>query len=156
MKKIIIIAGLALAGCASTPDLIVGPATDASGKQVAPPSPVLTGIASDIQAAAFNLDNAIAIGVLPANDPADACAHQALQQAGIEVPAGAKPAQSFAPKHGSPLADASVLYILAQQAKSGPSFSVDVGCKALLGQMVLDGLGAVNKLLPGQIFQKLQ
>lgn len=158
MKRLFLVAAtLALAACASTPDRIVGPSTDAQGNKTAPPPAILasSGIVADIQGAASNLDQAISIGVLPAGDPAAKCAHDALAMAGVEVAPGDKPSQSFVPKKGSPLTDASVLYIIAQQAKSGPGFTVDTSCKALLGQLVIDGLTAARKAVPSLIVKGL-
>lgn len=151
MKIIVVLSMLLLSACVSTPSLITGPGTNAAGEKVAPPPAILTGIAADIQDASYNLDQAIAVGALSANDPAAKCAHDALVQAGVELPAGAVAAKSFVPKKGSILADGAILYIIAQQSKNGPSFTVDMSCKALLGQMVIDGLGAARKSLPGII-----
>jgi len=153
MKRILALAALAfLTACASTPELIVGPSTDAAGTPVQP-SP-LAGLASgqiavDLQSAAFNLDNAIAIGALPANDPADKCIHGVLQQAGIEVPPGGVPAKTFVPKNDGVVSLGAVAYIMAQQAKLAPGITVPMDCKTLIGTFVIDGFGAANKLVPG-------
>src|SRR5207302_4456941 len=136
--------------------LLVGPSTVAAGAPVQP-SP-LAGLASgqiavDQQSAAFTLDTAIAIGALPANDPADKCIHEVLQQAGIEVPPGGVPAKTFVPKNDGAISLGTIAYISVQQSKLAPGLSVPQDCKTIIGQFVVDGFGALNKLVPGALLR---
>ena len=129
---------LMLAACAANAPITNAPANTIVEKIVAS-NPT---IASNLQDAASNLDNAISIGVLPANDPADTCVHTTLQGAGIEPVAGAPAIKSFTPKTGNPLADGSVLYIRAQQAKAqgAGTFTLPQNCYAIIGKFVIDGI----------------
>lgn len=105
--------------------------------------------------AEFNLDQAIIVGALPKDDPADACLHGALTQIGIEPkPDGTAgtPAPSFTPRESDLISRGSVLYIRAQQAKAlagGGGLTVPVGCEAIIGRIMLDAAKAGGSLLPG-------
>jgi len=131
-----------LAGCVSTPSVITS--------QPTPPVLKSKTIVSDLQAAAYNLDQAVAIGALPADDPAPKCLHAVLIKAGIEVPAGQPPAKSFEPKNDGLASLGSIAYIQVQQAKAlrGEKTPVSVDCRALLGTFVLDGAAGLAKVLP--------
>lgn len=158
MKRLFALFVLLLAACASTPELIVGTGTDAQG-QVVQPSPLagLSGgqVAVDLQSAAYNLDNAIAIGALVPTDPAAACIHGVLQQAGIEIPAGGTAPKTFVPKNDGVVSLGAIAYIMVQQSKASPGITVPMDCKALIGQFVVDGLGAANKLAPNVLLKGL-
>lgn len=141
MKRLITIAivGAALAGCA-------GPLQISSD-----PAPKVTNptIVTDLQSAAFDLDSAVTVGALTADDPAPKCLHDVLQKAGIEVAPGAPVAQSFTPKIDGAASAGAVAYILAQQAKKlSGGITVDVSCEALLGRVVIDGVNTTAKALP--------
>lgn len=164
MKRIIaVLFALALAACASTPDKIVSvpafsPPPTAATKDtpvVAAPAPLPVAITNptiidDLKGATDNLDQAVAIGALPANDPAPKCFHDVLKQAGIEVPPGTAPPASFTPHKDGLASLGSILYIQIQQAKAmqnaATALQVTVDCKALLGQFVLDGAAGLNKV----------
>jgi hypothetical protein len=138
-----IVIGLLLAGCALVPERISG--TPAAGSL---PIPITNPtIVTDLQSAAYNLDNALAVGALAANDPAPGCLHGILVKAGIEIPAGTVAPKSFAPKNDGVASAGAIAYILAQQAKqiTKGGFTVDPSCEALLGRVVIDGVTAVNK-----------
>lgn len=150
MKILLALPLLFLAACASTPSLISG----------APPGTITitnSTVVTDLQDASYNLDNALAVGALAADDPAPKCLHDVLVKAGIEVPAGSTPAKTFVPKYGGVASTGAVAYILAQQAKAASKvgITVDVSCEALVGRVVLDGAATVNKaavaLIPGAI-----
>ena len=144
-------------GCASTPSLIIGQGTDATGKPTAaPPIPIKNAtIVTDLQSAAYNLDNAIAVGALPAGDPAAACIHGVLIEAGIEIPPGATAAKSFAPKNDGLVSLGAINYILIQQKNASPGVVVPQTCKTVIGQFVIDGMAMVNKLGAGLILKGL-
>jgi hypothetical protein len=74
-----------------------------------------TTVQAGLLNAEWNLDQAIALGMLPANDHADACMHAALTKIGIE-PAqagkpGAKSPASFTPRVTDLISGGAVLYI---------------------------------------------
>jgi hypothetical protein len=154
MKRILILlvaTTAALAGCASTPSKITGSGANTNLAAAAPALPITNPtIVTDLQSAAFNLDNAVAVGALSANDPAPKCLHGILQQAGIETPPGATAPQSFVPKNDGVASLGAIAYIQVQQAKrfAGTGVSVPVDCKALLGQFVLDGMSGAAKVAP--------
>jgi hypothetical protein len=131
-----------LTACVSTPEKITG----------APAGLAITNqtVVTDLQSAAYNLDNAVAVGALPTDDPAPKCLHDVLVKAGIEIPAGAVPAKSFAPKNDGVASAGAIAYILAQQAKqiAKQGIQVDPSCEALVGRVVIDGAKAINKALP--------
>jgi hypothetical protein len=135
---------IVLAACVSTPDKIVS--TPAGGSL---PIPITDPVAvKDLKSAASNLDQAVAIGALPANDPAPACLHDALQKAGIEIAPGATAPQSFAPTNDGVFSLGTILYIQVQQAKAmkGQGITVSQSCLALLGQIHLDALMATAQV----------
>lgn len=141
----LLVVGAALAACVSTPQKIVStPDTSAGALPIAITDPVAV---KDLKSAAANLDQAVAIGALSKDDPAPACLHDALQKAGIEVPAGATPAQSFTPANDGAFSLGSIFYIQVQQAKAlkGTTLVVSQSCLALLGQIHLDALTATAK-----------
>jgi hypothetical protein len=121
-------------------------------------------VVTDIQDTKYNLDQAIQIGILPTNDPVDACVTSIMQIGGI-TPAGTTagtPAPSFQPEVTEPISfsAASYLYILAAQAKGiGASAGslVSASCEQIIGHMaiatiaapVTGQIGAINALLPG-------
>jgi hypothetical protein len=82
------------------------------------------------------------------DDPAPACIHAVLVKSGIEVPAGAVPAQSFVPKKDGVASAGAIAYIIAQQARrlSKQKLSVDPSCEALVGRVVIDGARDFNKV----------
>lgn len=140
MKYLIALALIVLAGCATPPQIS------------ASPLPAITNptIVTDLQSAAFDLDSAVAVGALAADDPAPKCLHDVLQKAGIETPPGATAAASFTPKIDGAASAGAVAYILAQQAKRlmHGGVTVDVSCEALLGRVVIDGVKTTAKAFP--------
>lgn len=139
-----------LSACASltAAPLLTGPisTTPAAG---ALPIPITNpAIVSDLEAAAKNLDQAVAIGALAKDDPAPACLHDAMQKAGIELPPGTAPAQSFEPVNDGVISLGSILYIRAQQLKAaaGQGVKISQTCLALIGQIHLDALMATAKV----------
>ena len=154
MKHLIsmLLIGTALAGCATLPPISSDPGTDVA-RAIAPPD---STIATGLQNAAYNLDSAIAIGVLPKDDPASACVHGFLQQAGLErAPGQAVEAKSFTPKVTDLISAGSVLYIKAQQAKQAGAGALvlPASCNAIIGMFVVDsvkaGFAAATTVLPG-------
>lgn len=143
MKTIFaIVVALALAGCVSTPNLISGTNVGQSTNITNPT------IVTDLQSAAYNLDQAVVVGALLPDDPAPACIHAVLVKSGIEVPAGAAPAQSFVPKKDGVASAGAIAYIIAQQARrlSKEKLTVDPSCEALVGRVVIDGARDFNKV----------
>ena len=124
MKYLIVL--LLLAGCSTISTNPVAVSADSR-------------VGKDLVAAAYNLDQAVAIGALKPDDPAPKCVHGVLIQAGIEVPPGTPAPGSFTPQKEGLVSIGSIAYIKAQQLK-GVKLVVPVDCKALIGQMVIDGL----------------
>lgn len=137
-----------IAGCATPPPISNQPS-----------NPVIKAVASDptiatgLQNAAFNIDQAIAIGVLPTGDPAASCLHGFMQQAGLEAVPGQVAAQSFTPKVTDVISAGSVLYIQAAQAQGTALPAPPVGCDAILGkfvrQAVQAGFSMATTAIPG-------
>ena len=140
-KKWVLILPLFLLGCATT---ITGGAPG-QGPAVDPSS----FLAKDLIAAAYNLDQAVLVGALPADDPAPVCVHGVLINAGIELPPGTTAPASFEPKREGLVSSGAIAYIKLQQlkAQSGKVLKVPVSCKALIGQIVVDGLTAPSRII---------
>lgn len=136
-----------LAGCATPPPITSQPST------LPIPIPQDSTVATGLQNAAFNLDQAVAIGALPADDPAPVCVHGFLQQAGLEALPGAPPSRSYTPKVSDLISAGSVLYIRAQQARAAGPYQPPAGCDAILGRLVREaaaaGLTAATTTIPG-------
>lgn len=151
MRKMLAITfALAIAGCATPPPISTNPLQTVTSVVLPAGGTVLTGL----QNAAFNLDEAVLIGVLPATDPAAGCVHGVLKQIGadvvltmgVEMPVpGAAAAATFTPKITDLLSAGSVAYILAQQAKqiaANPGILVPVSCDQIVGQFVIQSINA--------------
>jgi len=139
---------LSLAGCASVPEKISTTPTGATAPiQITNPT-----IITDLQSATENLDDAVRIGALPADDPAPKCLHDLLQRAGIEARPGAAPIQSFEPKNDGIASLGSIVYIQVQQAKAiaGQITPPSRDCTSLIGTFVIDGATALSKTLPAR------
>ena len=115
--------------------MLAGCATPISGNIVRDVSAVaiLPIVAEGLKEAAANFDGAVAVGALPADDPAPGCVHGILADLGLEGPV----APFFTPHVTTPLGAASVLYIRAHQMQSGPP-SVPASCKELIGGLMND------------------
>lgn len=120
MKFLIITFAILLSGCAIT---------DPIGARLSPG----TIIENDLTATALNLDQAVAVGALPANDPAPVCLHDLLSRTGAGQ-------ETFKPQISGLISAQSVLYIKAQQIKNRGELSAS--CKAIIGDIV------VGRLLP--------
>jgi len=138
MKKATFVLVLAtlLAGCGT---LI----SNSPGPSVSPTSVLGT----DLLATASNLDQAIAIGVLPTNDPAAVCVHGVLVQVGLEGTSGPAPASFTASRKGL-VSEGSIVYIRVAQLKSLKTVGISPECYALLGKLQVDGLKAGMGLAP--------
>lgn len=145
---IAIIAFSLLAACASPPPISNQP-TNIVAKVVASDTTIATGL----QNASWNLDQAVAIGALAADDPAPPCLHSALQLAGLEAIAGAPSAQAFTPKVTDLISAGSVLYIQAKKLQGAKPFEASPSCKAIVGDVVLQALKAgftgATTVIPG-------
>lgn len=150
----IALAGCLLAACSSPPPISSNPVVTATNQvnAIVPLAGANNLVVTGLQNAAFNLDNAMAIGALPGTDPASACVHGVLKQLGADVtvtPTGVTPvalpsggtATSFTPKVSDLISGGSVAYILFQQAKQvqAGGIAVPTGCAAIVGQIVIDG-----------------
>lgn len=158
MNRIIIVAAacLSLGACGSPATISSNPTATVLANATA--SPLGGKIAQGLLDAEWNLDQAVSIGALPANDPADACLHTTLTQLGLEpTAAGATPATppaSFVPRSSDLVfAPASIAYIVAQQLKGVPkSITIAPGCYAIIGKMVVDfGQVTGKALLPSVV-----
>lgn len=168
----IIVMAMLLSACASTPNQISSipafsppPITAATGTpaSIATPAPLPIQISNptivrDLQAMASNIDQAVAIGALPKDDPAAPCIHDFLQRAGVENAPGATPPQSFKPDNAGVFSAGAIIYILAQQSKAtarAGGIQISQQCLALVGQIHLDAITATAKgaarLLPVSI-----
>lgn len=110
-------------------------------------------VGQDLLAAAYNLDNAMSIGALPADDPSAACIHGVLKQAGIELAPGEQEPASFVPKSEGVVSVGATAYIRAQQLRNLKGIEVPVDCKALIGTFVVDGLHDARKLALPMLLQ---
>jgi hypothetical protein len=101
--------------------------------------------------ATSNLDQAVQVGALSADDPAPKCFHGFLGQLGIDPAHPVSPAASFTPKVSDLISAGSVLYIRAKQLQKlqGGGVSVPTDCKVLIAQFMLDAAAAQTKALPG-------
>lgn len=142
----LIIALIAMSGCASTPDKITG--APAGGIPI-----TNTVLATDLQSASYNLDKAVEVGALLPDDPAPKCLHAVLRSAGLETVPGATPAASFEPKKDGIASAGSIAYIIVQQAKRAVPVQVDPACEALVGRIAIDGAKAANKALPSLLLR---
>lgn len=106
-------------------------------------------IVKDLKSAAYNLDQAIAIGVLPEDDPAAGCVHSVLSGLGLDDTDTA--AQTFMPKRDGLISRGAVLYIRARQLEKAKATRADLpsDCKAIIGQIVIDAVKVVRSVLPG-------
>ena len=142
--EIIVLIGLVLVSLV----LLTSCSTPISGNPAQDVAQVLipkVGI-TDLQDAAWNFDQAMAVGALTPDDPASPCLHQALQEIGAEGP----PAPSFKPRQGGLVSAASIAYIRAQQLKRMQGgVQAPVSCDALVGRLMIDQLKGAVKLLPG-------
>ena len=153
MKSIRFVAALGLmtilGGCTTPPPISSNPVQGAANVLLPKTGPVVIGL----QNAAWNLDQAIAIKVLPATDPADACLHSALQTIGADVGQAPIPSSQFTPRVTDLISAGSVAYILAQQAKqlAGNAGSlIPASCEQLVGHFVLAGVNApANAVISG-------
>ena len=118
MKYILIL--LMLSGCAIT---------DPIGARLSPGNI----IENDLTATALNLDQAVAVGVLSADDPAPICLHDLLARTG-------QGQDTFKPKISGLISAGSIGYIKAQQIKNRGEISA--ACKAIVGDIL------VGRLLP--------
>lgn len=157
MKRLLLLTPIILlVGCQNPAPISASPIQDIKTAVDAGGTPTIIGtVQQGLLDAEWNLDQAIVVGALPANDPADACLHQGLTQIGIEPnPNGqaATPAPSFVPKISDLISAGSVLYIRAQQLKAlqgGGGLQVPVACEAVIGRFVLDAGKAGAGALPG-------
>lgn len=147
MKATIMTLVLAATLCACAAPITNNRST--AGIQVSPDS----GVGKDLLAAGFNLDSAIAIGVLPADDPASTCIHGVLKQAGLEVPAGTPAVASFIPEDKGAVSVGSIAYIRAQQLQGLKGIQLPIDCEALIGKFVIDGLAVTNRLALGALIK---
>ena len=140
MKRILSLAAIALlaAACASTPASIsaVAPNQVVSLKE----TPTLQ---TDLTSAAYNLNQAVSIGVLPATDPAVTCVNDLLTKTGLAP--NTTPPASFVPKNDGLASAGAIAYIIYQQQKTlSGGLKVDPSCEALVGRIVIDGAKAIN------------
>lgn len=141
-----------LGGCAQAP-ISANPVQ--SSVQALVPAQIQHTVETDLLSAEWNLDQAILIGALPKDDPADACLHSSLTLIGIEPsPDGstAPPPPTFTPKNDGLVSLGAIAYVRLQQAKKltgGGSIQVPQGCKTIIGQFVLDAGAAGVKAFPG-------
>lgn len=141
MKLAIAILAVALSGCVSTPGKISSAGPDSAVAALPSIAPGKT-VADDLAAAAKNLDQAVALGILPANDPAVACLGTVNKQvhSGQEV-------KSFVPDNAGAISAGSIAYILAQQARSAGGIRLPVECEALVGRLVMDGMRDARQVM---------
>jgi hypothetical protein len=126
-----------LSGC--TTQISASPINDVTGGTAA------AGVlAKDFQSAAWNLDQAVSVGALAADDPAPACLHAILTDLGMEGP----PPPSFTPRNDGLVSAGSILYIRAQQLKKiqGGGITVPVSCEAVIGRFTMDAVKAGVKI----------
>lgn len=130
---------LILAGCGSVTTI---------SKSTGPTVSAGSVLGKDLVAAGANLDQAIAIGILPASDPAAVCVHGVLVQVGLENPVGAPPAASFEASRQGVVSEGSIVYIKIQQFKNLKTVGISPECYALIGKLQVDGLKVGLGLAP--------
>ena len=102
-------------------------------------------LGKDLAAAKFNLDQAIAVGALPADDPAAGCVTAVLADLGLD-----KEAVSFEPQREGVVSVGAIIYIRVAQAKAfKDSFKLPSDCDAVVGRLVIDSVKAGSRALPG-------
>jgi hypothetical protein len=141
-RLVVVLLTLALAGCSTI---------SGDPLQDVPKGPLGRVVIQGLQDATFNLDSAVTVGALSADDPAPKCFHSILVQLGADPASPAAPGASFTPKVSDLISFGSVLYIRAQQLKKsqGGGISVPSDCKVLMTNFLLDAAGAGVKGLPG-------
>lgn len=85
-------------------------------------------IVSDLVATSHNLDAAVQVGALPADDPAPGCIRAAVNRLGLDQ-------ETFEPEISGLISAASVAYIKAKQIENRAPVSNE--CKALVGDILL-------------------
>lgn len=166
MKQIysLLALGLILAGCTT---ISADPIHDVISAVPAPSSgsSIQGTVTQGLLDASSNLDKAVTVEALDATDPAPACLHATLKDLGIDPASPQSTVPSFVPKVSDLISAGSVLYIRAQQAKklaANGGLTVQIPCKALIGQLVIDagkvlgkaalqsvpGLGMLQGILP--------
>ena len=85
-------------------------------------------IVNDLKAASMNLNSAVRVGALNADDPAPACVQNALARFGDGQ-------ETFEPELAGVVSLSSVAYIQARQLENRAPVSIE--CKALLGDILL-------------------
>lgn len=147
------LAGLiGLTGCSSPAPISSNPVTTAMNIATAV-VPSAGGRSQAIQTqlinAQWNLDQAkeLVPPILAADDPVDAC----VTQVNALIAGGNAASTSFTPRTTGLLDTAAAAYILAQQANAAKNggLAVPVGCKAIIGDLVLKGAAGGIKLVPG-------
>lgn len=141
MRRAIVVAmALLVTGCAG-PITSGGPKLSGFGQAV--------NFDEGLREAKFNLENGVAIGVLPADDPALPCITGVMKTLGIDQPEGT--VKSFDPKTDELLGKATVLYIRARQAQSlaGQGINVSPGCEQLIGKILIDAGRGGLRAQPG-------
>lgn len=88
-------------------------------------------ISRDIETTARNLDNAVIVGALPADDPAPVCLHDLMSRTGAGQ-------ETFKPEINGLISAQSILYIRAKQIKNRGEMSV--ACKAIIGDILVGHL----------------
>ncbi len=136
-----------LASCANPPPISTNPIQSVvnatglgSGNDV-----ITQGIAN----AQYNFNQALALGILPASDPAPGCLNSVATLLGI---GGTAPAQ-FTPKITDLISAGSVGYIYLQQLKAatGGTLQVSPQCTQLIGQIIIDSTKMNLKLGSGAL-----
>lgn len=145
LAALAIVVACSLSGCANPPPVTTSPISTAIGAIPGAGSALTT----DITDAQYNFNQAVAIGALPASDPAPGCLNQAVAIMGI----GATPANSFTPRIAGIVSGGSVVYIDAQQLKTltGGLPNVPSNCLQLIGQIVVDVNQAAGKTVIGAL-----
>ena len=113
--------------------------------------PVGDVVVKGLQDAAFNLDSAVKVGALSADDPAPACLHAVLTKLGADPANPVPPGASFAPRVSDLISAGSVAYIRLQQLKKaqGAGIAVPVPCEAIIGRLLIDTASGAASVLPG-------
>jgi hypothetical protein len=150
MKSLSVFALIAivLTGCATGAPISGNPAQDAFANRPVKLSGALS-IEDGLKEMAFNLDSAITVQAIPADDPLSACVKGIMKDLGIGDVKDVAP--SFVPKEDTLLGRGSVLYIRAQQAQrmAGAGTKLPISCEASIGKIVIDVARANAKSMPG-------
>lgn len=101
-------------------------------------------VGKDLLASKRNFDNAVKIGVLPADNFAVSCLNDVIKDVGLD--ATQDTSESFVPENAGAISAGTILYIQSQQLSGFNVDNIATDCKAVVGDLVIKGLALANKV----------